>query len=57
MTDDELEMVRILAESHWEFLERWFHLIFADAFAHGWKHGQRYGEEKEKSGVKDATVE
>lgn len=28
-----------LAEEHWEWIESWLHLIFVDAFAHGYKHG------------------
>ena len=34
-----------LAEEHWEFQERWLHMVFVDAFIHGWKHSQ---EDKEK---------
>jgi len=27
-----------LAEAHWNFQERWLHMIFVDAFLHGYKH-------------------
>ena len=26
------------AEAHWEFLEKWFHMIFVDAYIHCAKH-------------------
>ena len=29
-----------LAEEHWEFQERWLHMVFVDSFVHGYKHGQ-----------------
>lgn len=29
-----------LAEEHWKFLERWMHLVFVDAFIHGYKHAR-----------------
>lgn len=29
-----------LAEEHWEFLEKWLHLVFVDGFIHGYKHGE-----------------
>ena len=28
------------AEEHWKFLEKWMHMVFIDAFIHGWKHGE-----------------
>lgn len=34
MTEDVLE----LAEEHWKFLEKWLHMVFVDAFIHGYKH-------------------
>ena len=34
------DKVKALAEEHWEFLEKWFHLIFVDGFVHGYKHGR-----------------
>lgn len=27
------------AEEHWKFLESWLHVIYVDAFVHGFKHG------------------
>lgn len=34
-----------LAEEHWQYLEKLIHVIFVDAFVHGYKHGeaQAYG--------------
>ena len=29
-----------LAEEHWKFLERWMHVVFVDAFVHGYKHAK-----------------
>lgn len=37
MTDEE---ARALAEAHWEFIERWLHMVYVDAMVHGIKHGQ-----------------
>jgi flagellar biosynthesis/type III secretory pathway protein FliH len=34
------------AEEHWEFLEKWLHMAFVDAFAHGWKHGEEEAYDK-----------
>ena len=28
-----------LAEDHWEFLEKWLHMIYVDAGIHFFKHG------------------
>ena len=40
-----IDEARELAEKHWEFLERWQHMIFVDGFVHGVKHGQEvFGE-------------
>ena len=36
MTDNE---AWTKAEEHWAFLERWMHMLFVDAFVHGFKHG------------------
>ena len=33
------------AEAHWQFMEKWLHMVFVDAFLHGKKHGK--AEEKE----------
>jgi len=41
------EESRKLAEEHWKFLEKWFHLIFIDGFVHGYKHGQEEGKQNE----------
>jgi len=27
------------AEAHWKCLESWLHIIYVDAFVHGYKHG------------------
>ena len=37
MTEEE---AKELAEAHWEFLERWLHMIFVDGMVHGIKHGR-----------------
>ena len=29
-----------IAEAHWTFLERWLHIIYVDAWVHGYKHGK-----------------
>jgi len=29
---------RELAEEHWEWVERWLHMVYVDAFVHGCKH-------------------
>ncbi len=34
-----------LAEQHWEFLSKWFKMIFIDGFVHGWKHAIEQYEE------------
>lgn len=31
--------VEQMAEDHWEFLERWLHMVYVDVFVHGYKHG------------------
>ena len=36
MTEQE---VRELVEAHWEFLERWLHMVYVDAGIHFFKHG------------------
>ncbi len=28
-----------LADEHWEFLAKWFEMMFKDGFIHGYKHG------------------
>jgi len=30
-----------LAEAHWIFMEKWMHMIFVDAFIHGYKHANQ----------------
>ena len=35
MTDEE---ARQEAEEHWEFLEKWLHMMFVDAWMHSRKH-------------------
>jgi hypothetical protein len=37
MTEEE---IRAMAEEHWKFLEKWFHIIFIDAWMHSWKHAK-----------------
>ena len=32
--------VKDKAEEHWEFLERWLHMVYVDTFIHGYKHGK-----------------
>ncbi len=34
------EEAKILAEEHWVWVETWLHLMYVDAFVHGYKHGQ-----------------
>lgn len=29
---------RELAEEHWEWVSRWLHMVYVDAFVHGYKH-------------------
>ena len=33
------EQAKELAEAHWEFLEKWLHMIYVDAGIHFFKHG------------------
>ena len=33
------EKAKELAEAHWDWVETWLHMIFVDAFVHGYKHG------------------
>jgi hypothetical protein len=33
------EEVRKMAEDHWEFIERWLHMVYVDTFIHGYGHG------------------
>ena len=28
-----------LAEQHWAWVEKWFHMVYVDAFIHGYGHG------------------
>jgi len=34
----EYQKAKELAENHWQFLERWLHMVFVDGFIHGYKH-------------------
>ena len=34
------KLVMQKAEEHWVFLEKWLHMIFTDAFIHGYKHAK-----------------
>jgi len=33
------EKAKKLAEEHWKWLESWLHIVYVDAFIHGYKHG------------------
>jgi len=33
------EKARELAEQHWKWVETWLHIVYVDAFVHGYKHG------------------
>lgn len=33
-------IARELAEEHWMWVERWLHMVYVDAFVHGYKHGK-----------------
>jgi len=44
MTDKE---AKELAEAHWEFIEKWLHMVYVDAMIHGIKHGQQRQEDKD----------
>ena len=33
------EKARELAEEHWKWVETWLHIVYVDAFVHGYKHG------------------
>ena len=35
-----------LAEEHWKWLETWIHLIYVDAFVHGYGHGYEDAEKE-----------
>ena len=32
------EKAKKLAEEHWKWLESWLHIVYVDAFIHGYKH-------------------
>jgi hypothetical protein len=53
MTAEQVEEVKKLAEAHWEFLERWLHMIYVDAMIHGVKHGAELALEKMEPFRKD----
>jgi hypothetical protein len=40
MTKEIYESVEKRAEAHWHFLEKWLHVIYIDAFIHGYSHGK-----------------
>ena len=44
------EEARKLAEDHWEWLETHFHILFVDAFMHGYKHAREAIIEADKNG-------
>lgn len=44
MTDKE---AKELAEKHWEFIEKWLHMVYVDSMVHGIKHGQQSKEDKD----------
>lgn len=52
---DEIK-ARLEAEQHWEFLERWLHMVYVDSFIHGWKHGEEEDKEAD-DGWEDAKKE
>lgn len=43
MTEEE---ARQKAEKHWEFLEKWLHMMFVDAWMHSWKHTEEAHNEQ-----------
>ncbi len=43
--------VRELAEKHWEFLEKWLHMIYVDAMIHGYGHGYEAAAKKERKAI------
>ena len=45
----EYQKAKELAENHWQFLERWLHMVFVDGFIHGYKHALE--EERKKRNV------
>lgn len=51
------EKARKKAEEHWKFNERWLHMVFVDAFVHGYKHGleAKRNRRREKIQVKEAS--
>ena len=38
-----------LAEAHWKFQERWLHMVFVDAFLHGYKHAKEEPKKPESN--------
>jgi hypothetical protein len=39
VNEGNVDEVKLKAEDHWRFNERWLHMVFVDAFVHGHKHG------------------
>ena len=42
------EKAKKLAEEHWKWLESWLHIVYVDAFIHGYKHGCETNVERRK---------
>lgn len=51
MSAEQMEEAKKLAEVHWEFLERWLHMVYVDAMIHGYKHGTEFKLERLKKGL------
>jgi len=44
MKRKKMERAKLLAEEHWEWINKWLHIVFVDAFVHGYKHGREEAE-------------
>ena len=42
----EEEEAKKIAEAHWKWVETWLHIIYVDAFIHGFKHGGKKKDDK-----------
>lgn len=50
LEDGHIDIVKEIAETHWKWIETWLHIIYVDAFIHGYKHGQEMPKKPIKKG-------
>ena len=41
LSEEDYKLAKRLAEAHWKFLEKWLHMVFVDAFIHGFDHAKK----------------